>query len=195
MKKLLLAALAVGSMALGAPAAQASHTYEGGCGFDSVTDPSGQVAQPDVFTGVMYAAVVATNPPGADVHVRCEIRVNNLVKDSFEASGPGVAVGADEAQFLATDADVVTMCDVVTIGGHTSTVCGQADRFQIPPQEVIDLIDMLFIDIIDPAICPVLAGLAPGVPGVVDINTQGDVFVLGDGFFDCPPYGDVFPPA
>ena len=47
----------------------------------------------------------------------------------------------------------------------------------------------------DQMLCPTLAGLAPGVPGVVDINLQGDVFLAGEGFFDCPPYGDVFPPG
>ena len=44
-------------------------------------------------------------PARLDVSVTCEIKVNNITKDSFSTSGTGFAVGADEAQFLATDAD------------------------------------------------------------------------------------------
>ena len=41
----------------------------------------------------------------------------------------------------------------------------------------------------DPLLCPVLASLSPGVPGVVDINAEGDVSLAGVPFWDCPPYG------
>lgn len=37
--------------------------------------------------------------------------------------------------------------------------------------------------------CDVLAALAPGVPGVVDVTPEGDVYVAGEWFWDCPPHG------
>ena len=36
--------------------------------------------------------------------------------------------------------------------------------------------------------CPLFASLAPGVPGVVDVTPEGDVYVAGEFFWDCPPY-------
>jgi hypothetical protein len=40
----------------------------------------------------------------------------------------------------------------------------------------------------DPLICGPLASLSPGVPGVIDINSEGDVAIAGEPFWDCPPY-------
>lgn len=42
---------------------------------------------------------------------------------------------------------------------------------------------------LDPTICSRLAALAPGVPGVVDVDPTGDTYVAGSLFWDCPPYG------
>ena len=39
----------------------------------------------------------------------------------------------------------------------------------------------------DLMVCPVLAAFA-GSYGEVTINAQGDVYVLGSLFWDCPPY-------
>lgn len=47
-----------------------------------------------------------------------------------------------------------------------------------------------FVTVVDPIVCPVFASLAPGVPGVVDIEAEGDVALLGAPFWDCPPYHD-----
>ena len=46
------------------------------------------------------------------------------------------------------------------------------------PQEVIDVIGDE---------CPVLASLA-GTYGPVTINGEGDVYIDGEPFWDCPPY-------
>jgi hypothetical protein len=43
-----------------------------------------------------------------------------------------------------------------------------------------------------PLVCPILRSLAPGsVPGVVEIDSTGDVTIDGVPFWDCPPYGDL----
>jgi hypothetical protein len=41
---------------------------------------------------------------------------------------------------------------------------------------------------LDGTVCPRLAALAPGVPGVIDIDPTGDTSVAGAPFWDCPPY-------
>lgn len=38
-------------------------------------------------------------------------------------------------------------------------------------------------------VCGWFAALAPGVPGVVDVEPEGDVHVAGEWFLDCPPHG------
>jgi hypothetical protein len=43
----------------------------------------------------------------------------------------------------------------------------------------------------DAAVCPYLAALAPGEPGVVDIRPDGDLYVAGQSIWDCPPYNPV----
>ena len=40
----------------------------------------------------------------------------------------------------------------------------------------------------EPVVCSLLIQLRPGVPGVVDVTYEGDVYVLGEFFWDCPPY-------
>lgn len=75
-----------------------------------------------------------------------------------------------------------------------------------PAQEVIDLVQDLreeadswcgFDLCIPPDTglnCPILASLSPGVPGVVDIDSDGDVVVNGWGIYSCPPYDELPPP-
>lgn len=44
-------------------------------------------------------------------------------------------------------------------------------------------------EVLDPPLCALYGQLAPGVPGIVDVLPEGDVFLLGEMFWDCPPYG------
>jgi hypothetical protein len=41
---------------------------------------------------------------------------------------------------------------------------------------------------VDPILCPLFVAAAPGVPGVVDIHPDGDLYVAGTFVWDCPPY-------
>ena len=41
----------------------------------------------------------------------------------------------------------------------------------------------------DGTLCPYLAAQSPGVPGVVDVTADGDVYIAGEWVWDCPPYG------
>lgn len=51
------------------------------------------------------------------------------------------------------------------------------------------LLDYVFVDTVDPVLCDVLDDLGPGEPGVVEVRDDGDVYVGGEWFWDCPPYG------
>jgi hypothetical protein len=46
--------------------------------------------------------------------------------------------------------------------------------------------------LVDPTVCPILAAVAPGIPGVIGITPEGDttVGVVGP-VWDCPPYGNA----
>lgn len=45
--------------------------------------------------------------------------------------------------------------------------------------------------VVEPVLCPATATVgstAPDVPGIFEVNDQGDTFVLGELFIDCPPF-------
>jgi hypothetical protein len=99
----------------------------------------------------------------------------------------------------------VDQLDTAT-GWTTSSgaLCNEAIRQEIFPgpfQPVLDLIDSVlatvdaitqpFEEAIDGLICGVLGGLAPGIPGVLDITGEGDVYLFGLGLWDCPTYGNL----
>ncbi|HWL38390.1 MAG TPA: hypothetical protein VNQ77_19540, partial [Frankiaceae bacterium] len=72
---------------------------------------------------------------------------------------------------------------------------GTGDPIFDPIFDLLDTIDALLIqlekDVIDPIVCAVLPLLQGDYAGVVTINGQGDIFLLGEPFWDCPPY-DLF---
>ena len=47
-----------------------------------------------------------------------------------------------------------------------------------------------YCPVLDEVLCASFRYLRPGVPGVVDIREDGDVYVAGSFFWDCPPYGE-----
>jgi hypothetical protein len=126
-------------------------------------------------------------------------------------TGTGPVVGQQQITFAAGDADQVNECQQVSFAdgstwtaadGNVGVDCPAATEITIPPQAVIDLLNTLFITVIDPTICPVLVTLGQltggGVAGVVTIGPDGDLSIadpLGLGINpieDCPPY---LPPA
>ncbi len=204
-KKILTAALAAGALALNAPVAQAD-APRFDCSFDSV--------QQDTATGQNYEGAAwgyIAHAEGGDVTIRCYIAVNGVEASSTPTGtgSNGAAVTSGRVTFAATDTDSVQLCAEYTSPHASDNVCFESTSTQIPPQEVIDLLISLFETIdatlapvwstltdiektyIDPTLCDVLDGI-PGTYGPVTINTQGDVFIDGEPFWDCPPY-DLFP--
>jgi hypothetical protein len=214
-KKLLLVALIAAGATYGAPAAQAhchttvpptgdpncllSPNYAGpGCSFATLNDTTGQLGGQNTWNGEIDVLVIATDGVGAPtptvpISVDCEMLINGVSQGVvLHAEGIGIAANAKDFSFTAEETDVVTICDHVNVGGTDYTNCADATTTELIPQPVQDALLML-----DPAICMVLMELynagVTGVPGVVEMEPEGDIFVLGEPQWDCPPY-DHFPP-
>jgi hypothetical protein len=199
LKKLMLAGVAVGMMALNAPIAHAA-VVRSGCGFNSVSQAT--VTGETTFTGAAYG-YAAFDDQGTHT-LRCYITVDG----SEQATTPTVSGSTFvhvEAEVTYSAAEGAHVEECTEIDGSTVS-CGTADETQVPPQEVLDALDTVFAlldsilipieESLDPTICSVLKLAAPGIPGVIDITPEGDTTIIGLGaFWDCPPYGNLFPPA
>jgi hypothetical protein len=191
----------LGAVSPAASANAAGDTTHGGCFFN--TDENA-LATNGQNQGVIGDLSATTDPSGAPTGatVTCWIEVNGveapLTRHSY--SGTGVQAGTDQITFTASDTDTVTECMTVTYADGTTEPedCPGATTLVIPPQQVTDLLNDLFINTIDPIVCPVLIqlgqALGGGVPGVLEIGPDGDVSIadpLGLGLnpvYDCPPY-------
>jgi hypothetical protein len=178
----------LGMLVSGAPAR--ADQWKSGCGFDSVA-PAGS----DTYAGAAYGYAVFDDE--ATHTLRCVVFVNGGERDAtplstgtrlLTSSGPlHYTSGAGDWVALYTEVDGVLQCN------------GCYDP-QLPPQWVLDTIDTVNkasqdaeVAYIDPLVCPALAALAPGVPGVLDITPAGDTTLVGvSPLWDCPPYGDLF---
>ena len=191
MRTLVAAAVTVAALAVPAGADQ----VDAECGFLAVsdTDVSG-----DAWEGVMYGAVTA---PGEDaVTIRCEIRVNGVPVTATPTGGPapGAAVTAGEIRYEASDVDSVESCAVYTTGHGAGTSCRPTTTTTIPPCQALGSCDVVgyvlvtlndtLVEEVDPRVCPVLAEHRPSAPPYVVTDAEGDVYVLGELWWDCPPY-------
>jgi hypothetical protein len=189
-KKILISGLAVGALALGAPVAHADDpTFD--CGFNSVqqADATGQN-----YEGAVYGYVIDTDATSVSIH--CYVKVNGTaVPPGVSGSGTVAAHAEGRITFTAQDTDDVQLCGdaTVTHGSTTATFthCDESTHTQVPPQEVIDILDALFIGTIDPLLCPILQGLAGDYAGVITIGADGDLTVAGELIEDCPPYQPI----
>lgn len=165
---------AAAALTLAAPAAHASHTgYRGGCHFDQVL--SGGPQAEGYYYGNVTLAVVATDADGVPrpyaISGRCEFRVNGTaVFLPPTASGIGVAANRYSTLFFAEPGSDLQLCEVVTVDGEEHDACRAfpGPVTPIPPQDVIDAVDGVFVDYVDPIVCPVLGG--------------------DNELYNCPPY-------
>jgi hypothetical protein len=211
-KKAALSALAATVMALVTPMTPASadqgDTFTRGCGFDTnqqdtVTNGENQ--------GVIYVAGISQEASGlpSTATVSCWIDVNGVEQPGtrLTTTGTGVIVNSQQITFNSVDGDSINECQSVTFAdgstwtaadGNVGVDCPAAIEVVIPPQVVTDLLDTLFITVIDPTICPILVTLGQltggGVAGVVTIGPDGDLSIIDpldlgiNPIEDCPPY-------
>ncbi len=196
-------ALAIGLLALGAPSARATgeSSYEGHCSFGTLDDttPGGLLGGQNHWVGYVDAAVALYSPTHNNVvgaTVRCDVRVNGVTQVSVAGSGLGAVVFASPVEFAAEITDVVELCTVVdytTDPTPTTDRCQGATTTEFPPQGTIDLINFVLdaatwaVRSADLPICAALRALAPGSDPVF-ITPEGDVYLFGEWFWDCPPY-------
>lgn len=198
LKKIMLASLAVGALALNAPAASADH-QDAGCSFDSLnqTTVTGQT-----YEGAAVGYVVGD--PGETVTVSCVIYVNGTpVSATPPGTGTTGATTQGRVTFTATDTDAVTICAEGT-ATHPYKECANSTHTTFPPPEVVAALDTVF-DLIadgtaglDPLICDALK--AAGVPGLVNGTTATtglsldaddcDIYLNGERLIDFVPYDD-----
>lgn len=205
----LLLALAVLAAPAAAPAHAASFDYRGGCGFQIVNDPTDRLFGDDGFQhGPVYLAVVPTDsagvPSGATATVWCELVIEGVSQGTVlgPTTGTGLVVDLGQLVYTAAVDQQVKLCTHVTVGTETIVRCAPVEQ----PDPVRDLVDLLppvddWVDVVndlvfgplDPVICAGLVALAPVVNdaalGLVTIDpVTGDTFVVGELFWDCPPY-------
>jgi hypothetical protein len=199
----LVVAAAVATVAAGLTGGAAAHAapVTTHCAY-AATAHAAVTGSPESFAGVAYGAA-AFDDLGPHT-LRCYVTVNGAEQSPGTLTGAGNAavVTAGPVAYHAAATDTVRLCAGVdeTFASHT-TVCDPVTVTQVPPQSLLDAVARIWdvwdsVDPIqlDPIDCPVFASLSPGVPGVVDITPEGDVTVAGTPFWDCPPYGNLFPP-
>lgn len=200
-------------------------TLKGGCG---LTTYNNATLIGGVNSGVIYNVSLSQEQNGtpSTADVECWVEVNGLmdIGTYIFTTGLGVQAGAKVTGFVAASSDAIAVCQRVTFhdgstwvapDGNTGTDCTAVTEAQVPPQQVIDLIDTI-VDVtdsidkgnVDPIVCPIFVSLhgvtGGGVLGVLLIDAQGDLYVaqpLGVGYhkvYDCPPYdadggGSVIP--
>jgi hypothetical protein len=189
----LLAAALLGGLgpAAGAGAVRAE------CRFDTVASEPVTGSQ-ERFTGVAYG--VAVFDDAATHTLRCYVTVDGVERATTPAgSGTGGVVTAGQVTYDSpegADAALCTEVDGVTTGCESAVYAPCLNCGPMDPDLITLLIDRAndaVAEYVDPVVCPLLASLSPGVPGVVGITPDGDTTVVGVGpFWDCPPYGDLF---
>ena len=208
-----LVTTAVIALAGAMPAAQAADEPVGRpCAYTAVSwDP---VTGPTMWLAEVDAGPVVV--AGSTVTLRCSIHVANGQHSGAAAAsvtsddGDGVAAIAPQLVSYRDEYGYAVLCTQVTTAttswywtgdawttDPTSWCPGPSDPTEppdLPPQ--LDWLEAYlwcmhwgwYCPILDYVTCSGTAG-APDVPGIVEFRDDGDIYVAGEWFWDCPPYG------
>ena len=163
-KTFVAAALAACTLGLTAPSAKAAAVV-GDCEFAGVQNGN-------AYTGVLAGFAVDAEP-GSTVTLQCEIRVNGGTADGGTGSGINVAVVAKPAEFTAEPGDRVEVC-TSAIGSGAFFDCHEPLAIPLPGG--------------GSAVCEVLRVLQTviaDIPGVLEIRSDGDLYVAGLKVVEC----------
>ena len=189
--------------------AAVSDPFGSGCQFTGTEDPT---AETGTVTGVLSGGpLILVNDDNSGVGsgtLTCRLQVN---EPTHTGTGPAVSghgtgvvsAGPSEASFTASETDNVYLCMEFTDDstGVTYYWDDSTGTWTTDPDGPCGLAGIVFgvvhclvppywcgvTRLVDPAICATLAGLSPGVPPVY-IDWDGDVWINGVKWFDCPPY-------
>lgn len=182
-------------------------TFPGGCSFVATGDQSGSVQN---YTGALYAVTRAysSNPARLPVtyeYAWCELRLNyttTVATTTATTYGSHAVAPPVPVAYAAGDEDVVQAClhyaVVDALGERTEGVdCGERttepEWWAVWGYAIVDWTfdeaNELLVQHLDAAVCAQLAALPPPPPGSpVTVDETGDVHVLDELFWDCPPY-------
>lgn len=189
MRKYLLHAVAAAAvLATGVVAAPAAHAAEDRpeCEIEATWDGG---AYADATIAAVIPLTAGTNPSAYPVSavVTCSVVVSGSTELAFSQHATGVAVIADTGHFrydYAAGFKICTTIDYTSNANATDSWC-VTHSWSSPSDTVFWLTGQG-----DFAICPALEVLAPQTSPDDDvyITPEGDVYVLGVFFWDCPPY-------
>ena len=130
MRKIVLAALVLGSATFATPA-HAAEPISAGCAFSSITDPTVENGQTQ--TGEIDGGPATSDPPGLTVTLTCTIQVGggsstHADADSASASDAGeVAVVASVVSYTSPEGQPVYLCEQVDVPGDGTYYWHDAD--------------------------------------------------------------------
>lgn len=209
--RFVLSAAVVATAALTATPATATPPSDTGrlCGFSSLVnpfDPSGRRQVGEVEAGPIVVADGADPRAG---RVTCTItsgwnHTGPVLVSASSVTTPGVvALTPTPVEYELDEWAFPVVCTRVDItGGGTYYWDDEASQWSTdpfvaceswccdpPPGDLFDTVDEVFIDHVDPVLCPVFAEHA-GTVGPVTIQPDGDVSIADSEFWLCPPYED-----
>ncbi|HVF03358.1 MAG TPA: hypothetical protein VNA20_00820 [Frankiaceae bacterium] len=172
---------------------------DGGCGWFTVE----RAEEPDTHSGVLYGHVrfYSPNPlrnPVTIEDAKCVVTKHGatVTELPLTAAGP-VAAGAGPVTLTNTDTDLVHVCASYTVvdalGDRHSgwTHCNLS--YPIPWWQTwsVDVLDWALDETftaVDPVACAAIAAQPHPPNDVYHVDDEGDVYVFGELFWDCPPY-------
>jgi hypothetical protein len=177
LKQLTALAVTAASLGLGMPAAHADAPIRA-CRLFSIE------TSPNTFDGVLVGTIVhAGDLFDTNVSIQCSIKVNGTVVDSTPIGmGIGAATTFSTPHFTAGPLDIPQICTTITSEHNTTptTECFDA-AVQHSPLTTFGLVceETSFI-----------GGLGFNILGLVVIDPDGDVHVLGTTVIDCVNHGN-----
>jgi hypothetical protein len=203
-----LAILVAALVPAAAAHAAVSNPIGPGCRFVGDDDPT---AEPGTVTGTLGGALVLTDdtthlPGSGSLTCRIQVNVSTHTGSGPQVQGHGTGVvgaGPSEVSFVASATDTVYLCMEFTDDSDGTTYYWDPVHkvWTTDPNGPCGLAGIVFgilrciappyycgiTRLVDWALCSQLAQLAPGVPPVY-IAPDGDVWINGVKWFDCPPY-------
>ena len=177
------------------PAAHADHEYyhHGDCSFSTVSD--GTDSPSTRWDGAVVAAVVAADehtwaPTGEQLTVECVMYLNGAQPGTvvLSESGTGAVAKVAPLTYYADPDDIVSMCTRVTTDDDVVVACGAGPTRPLLPPAVQEQVDAA-LTLVDSTTCQALVALDGGPadqPPAFDVRSDGDLYVAGEWFWDCP---------
>ena len=181
MRKTLLAAVAALAMT---PVPAAADAPVAACRFDEMQE---------ISTGSNYSVTgygFVLHPGTEEVSIVCSIEIDGFVAaETRPGTGTAFAAVAQDLAFNAAGDEVVLGCTTATVAGHPAhRSCERVGRPGEALNPVFDALNEFPMEFVDAIACDALADAA-GSYGPVTIDGQGDIYVAGEWFWDCAPYG------